>query len=257
MNRMAPIGMTDCVNISGTRGRLTRWSPLSTCSTSMPVTASTPKNRNTKPSAIDGEQHAPAWRQRIDQAGHADMRAAQRRQRRAVIGQPHQPDLGDLVVPVERVAAIAESGAGDHQRGQRHHQRDDDPLHQALERRAESLEQGHCGKPSVPSGGVRDGGRAGGRRAAAARSPGSLRAGAERHGLVDQLLAALHFLGELVIDRLAGLDEGGGVGLVHLHALFLELGQQLGVEVGADLQRHRLHFDRRVLQDLLHLRRSA
>ena len=53
MNSTAPIGITDCVSISGTCGRLTRWSPLSTVSTSRPVYASTPKNRNTKASAIN------------------------------------------------------------------------------------------------------------------------------------------------------------------------------------------------------------
>ena len=76
----------------------------------------------------------------VDEAGHADMGAAQRGQRRAVIGEPDEADGGEFVVPGQCVPDIAEDEAGNDQQRQAGHEDDDDGFKQPLEARAHAIE---------------------------------------------------------------------------------------------------------------------
>ena len=69
--------------------------------------------------------------------------------------------------------------------------------------------------------------------------------------LFDQRAGALDRLGELVIDRLAGRDEGGGIDLVHRHPRLGQLLQQVLFQIGGDAIDDILHLDRRFGQRLL------
>src|SRR6185437_12619365 len=75
--------------------------------------------------------------------------------------------------------------------------------------------------------------------------------------LVDQFLAAGHFLGEFFVDRLASLDERVLVGVVDLHAGVFQFLEQAFVEAGGNLVDFRLHFDGRVGKDFLYVGRQT
>ena len=73
-----------------------------------------------------------AGRQQRDHLRAADVRPLCRGQRRAVESEPGKQDRCDLVVPHQRSAKGAEQDANRHLDGEHRHQRDDDPLQQAL-----------------------------------------------------------------------------------------------------------------------------
>ena len=137
----------------------------------------------------------------VDELGAADVRALDRRQRRAVEREPGEQHRRDLVVPDERVAERAEHDAERHLDGERHHQRDDDPLERAA-------------VAARGSGRSRPRGAAGG----AAIAPGPARSLPQRDGAVDHFLRAGDFLAELLVDGLARGDERVLVDVVDLHA---------------------------------------
>ena len=117
------------VTRSGIHGRLTSVSPPRTISTSKPVHAEHARRRRTRTASANDRRprRAPCGGMRVDEAGHADVRALERRQRRAVIGQPDQADRGDLVVPEQRIAERSGSRSRrSPSSGQRRHQDDDD-----------------------------------------------------------------------------------------------------------------------------------
>ena len=91
------------------------------------------------------------------------------------------------------------------------------------------------------------------------RAPASscLRAFRQAERFVDQLLAGRHFLGELLVDRLAGGNEGGLVGFVHRDAGRLHLADQFAVELGGKLENVRLDLLGGVGEGLLHVGRQA
>ena len=130
MMSAAEIGITDCTTLIGTAGRLTSVSVASTGRIHAPTPPSSTKKAITSSCATMPVTAARPPRQLRDELGAADVRALDRRQRRAVEREPREQHRRDLVVPRQRVAARPEHDAERHLDGERHHQRDDDPLEQ-------------------------------------------------------------------------------------------------------------------------------
>ena len=89
-----------------------------------------------------------------------------------------------------------------------------------------------------------------GLRRAARTHKGSLLV-SQRLRLGNQLARTLYRLGKLLIDRLARLDERGGIDLVHSHSGIGQLLQQFRIQICRDFIDHILHFNSRFGQHLL------
>jgi hypothetical protein len=87
--------------------------------------------------ADERQDHAPLRGHGVDEAGEAEMAAAQGGQRRDVIGQPGERDAGNFVVPDERMAEPAERETGDHDQRDRDHEHEGDRFKHAIVEGAE------------------------------------------------------------------------------------------------------------------------